>query len=141
MVSVGRPTKYTDEILVKAEEYIATYIEIGDEIPSNAGLAVFLGVSRDTVQVWYKDKGKEAFSYILDQIQAKQEQRLLSKGLNGGFNSSIAKLVLGKHGYHDKRDIEQNTTLKLKGIPDGLRILRSIRRDGQGESSEDTVSG
>jgi hypothetical protein len=27
---------------------------------------------------------------------------LIAKGLSGDFNSAIAKLVLGKHGYHDR---------------------------------------
>jgi len=39
----------------------------------------------------------------------------MSCGLSGEFNSNIAKLALGKHGYHDKQD---NT---LSG-PDGKPV-------------------
>ena len=46
------------------------------------------------------------FSDILADIKAKQESVLINKGLSGDFNSAITKLVLGKHGYHDKQDMD-----------------------------------
>jgi len=104
----GRPTEYNEEILSQARDYLENYKKLGDEIPSNAGLAVYLGLNRDTIQEWKKEKGKEEFSDTLEAIQAKQEQVLWNKGLNGEFNSSIAKLALGNHGHHEKKDIEAN---------------------------------
>jgi len=35
-------------------------------------------------------------------LNKRQEQILLKNGLNNKFNSNITKLVLGKHGYHDR---------------------------------------
>ena len=102
----GRPTEYNEEILSQARDYLANYKKLVDEIPSNAGLAVHLGLSRETIQAWGKEAGKEEFCYILEAIQVKQENVLINKGLNGDFNSNITKLVLGKHGYHEKKDIE-----------------------------------
>lgn len=45
----GRPTKYTDELLEMAEQYINVYKDEGDVIPSLAGLALYLGIARSTM--------------------------------------------------------------------------------------------
>lgn len=77
------------------------------ELPSVAGLAVFLGVARSTVYAWKDDEtelGKQ-FSDILERILAEQEKRLVNNGLSGVYNANIAKLALGKHGYTDKTDV------------------------------------
>lgn len=112
----GRPTKYSAEMIEKAQNYFENFEAEGDQIPSNAGLALCIGLSRQTIQVWGKEEGKEEFSYILDQIQAKQENLLINKGLTGDFNSNIAKLILGKHGYHAKQDHELSGELNIKKI-------------------------
>lgn len=100
----GRPTKFKGkETIDKAREYITGgFVGAGDEIPSAIGLADFLEVSTRTVYDW-----GEKFSHILAECLAQQEKTLINKGLNGGFNSAITKLVLGKHGYHEKIDNTQ----------------------------------
>lgn len=105
-IGVGRPTLYGPDVLEKTFQYLNIYTELGHEIPSNSGLAYYLGVTRQTVYEWGKDENKKEFSYMLDRIQQKQEIDCLSKGLNGDYNSNIAKLVLTKHGYHDKQDVD-----------------------------------
>ena len=102
----GRPTKYNEEVLKVTKEYIDNYADHGDMMPSVAGLAVLLGIRRETLHVWAKEEGKEIFSNMLGDLQAKQEQVLFNNGLNGTFNSTITKLALTKHGYHDKVDQE-----------------------------------
>ncbi len=99
----GRPTKYSNDTLIVARDYLNHYEKHGDQIPSIAGLAVILGVRRETLHVWAKEEGKEEFSNILGEILATQEKVLINKGLTGDFNPTIAKLVLGKHGYHDRQ--------------------------------------
>jgi hypothetical protein len=42
----------------------------------------------------------------LDRILATQELKLMDGGLTGDFNSAIAKLALGKHGYSEKHDVK-----------------------------------
>ena len=100
----GRPTKYTEEILDKARYYLKNYEECGDVIPSHIGLSLYIEICTSTVYDWASQKEKKPFSDILDQILNKQHQVLITKGLTGEFNSNICKLVLGKHGYHDKQD-------------------------------------
>ena len=46
------------------------------------------------------------FSNIFEKLMSEQEKVLVNKGLTGDYNSTIAKLILTKHGYSDKQDID-----------------------------------
>lgn len=100
----GRPTDYTPELIEKARSYLKEYEDEGDKIPSVVGLCKFLNRSRACVYRWAEEEGKEEFKDILENINELQSHVLINKGLSGEFNSNITKLVLGKHGYHDKQD-------------------------------------
>ncbi len=104
----GRPTKYNDEILAKAVDYLYRYEEepYNDVFPSVLGLACALKLGKSTLYDWAGQEGKQEFSDILEQINQSQEKVLLTKGLTNDFNSAITKLVLGKHGYHEKQQTE-----------------------------------
>ena len=104
---MARPTKWTKDIEEKAQAYITDYQLYGDMIPSIEGMAEHLGLHRDTLYDWSKDKSK-GFSDILGRCMQVQAKTLVNNGLNNTFNSAITKLVLGKHGYHDK--MEQDIT-------------------------------
>lgn len=101
----GRPTKYNQEIIDAADYYLENFAENDDVIPSIEGLSEHLNIARSTIYDWQKQEGKEEFSDILEKILAKQARILINSGLRGDFNSAIAKLALGKHGYHDRQDI------------------------------------
>ncbi|AKA61226.1 hypothetical protein [Pseudoalteromonas phage H103] len=102
----GRPTKYNEEALNTAEDYIVNFSDYGDAIPSVVGLAVALETHRDTIYAWAKEEGKEAFSDIVKRLSTNQERKLLNGGLDNSFNPTIAKLLLGKHGYSDKQETD-----------------------------------
>ena len=106
---MARPTKYSKEIVEKAYDYIDTYADSGDMIPSIEGLAIRLDLHRDTLYDWARQESKE-FSDILGKILQKQQFVLINNGLSNTFNSAITKLVLGKHGFHDK--MEQDISSK-----------------------------
>lgn len=78
-------------------------------LPTIEGLAVYLKVCRDTIYEW--ERNHTAFSYILGELRAKQARELIRKGLSGEYNSTIAKVLLTKHGYRD----ESNVDLTSKG--------------------------
>ena len=104
----GRPTKYNDEIGEKAWEYVnGGYVEAGDPAPIIEGLAVELGIHKDTVYDWASDPEKE-FSDVLKTLMAKQGQKLIAGGLSGVFNPNITKMLLTKHGYSDTKTIEHH---------------------------------
>lgn len=97
---VGRPSLLTPELKAKAVEYLNNFSEQGDVIPSTAGLACWLGISK--ASVYNYGEQDEEFLATLEAIQAKQESLTLNNGMTGVFNSTIAKLVLANHGYSDK---------------------------------------
>ena len=102
---MGRPTKYSEEIADQAEAYVnGGWRDMNHAIPAAARLARLLKVNKTTLYEWAKHH--ERFSNILDDMNAEQEMTLIDMGLLGEYNSNIVKLVLGKHGYHDR--VEQD---------------------------------
>ncbi len=116
---MGRPSKFA-ESLAKAKEYLmGGYETVGDVIPSVAGLACYLGVSRKTVYNYGEQS--EEFLHTLDGIGAMQENKLINKGLTGDFNSAITKLMLANHGYSDKQQVDHQSSdgsMTPKGLND-----------------------
>ena len=108
---MSRPTKYSNEILESANQYLEDFDADGSVIPSISGLAIRLSVHRDTIYTWSKDENKQEFSDTLERVVSKQELILLNKGLKGEFNSAIVKLALANHGYSNRKE----TTLSGPG--------------------------
>ena len=103
---MARPRLLTPELMEKAESYLDVWAAEGDVIPSIAGLALFLGVNRSSIQLWAKgeDELSDQFSGTLDRLMHMQERITLNKGLTGDFTAPISKLVLHNHGYSDKAE-------------------------------------
>ena len=144
---MARPTKYTDDLLDMAYEYLDNwkFNKEGEEIalPSHVGLAMHLNVSRSTMYSWAEEEDKQEFSDILENILEKQQSELINKGLMGVFNPTIAKLVLGKHGFNDNQklmtddgkggDAPLNQSVDVSKLSlSALKELRSL----QNESSD-----
>lgn len=122
----GRPKKLTPALLKKAEKYLderkdkmevvtgargsaVTYMV---KLPTIEGLARYLHVSRSTIYEWQGaeagDTLNEKFSDIIEDLQAEQADRLINQGLGGNYNSTIAKVLMTKHGYVEKSEVDQN---------------------------------
>jgi len=110
---VARPTKYTPELLEKANQYLEDWRTLGDMIPSHEALAMYLNLNRSTLYDWREHEDKAEFSNILDQILTMQHRELMNNGLSGDFNAAITKLALGKHGYSDKVDSSNKHAIDL----------------------------
>jgi hypothetical protein len=114
----GRPLTYSKDIIEKAKEYVdkcedeeyerirtegtasTTYeLKLKVKLPTIEGMALYLGVRRETLYDW-ESKYKE-FSNIIDKLRQKQADTLISKGLSGDYNPTIAKVLLTKHGYRE----------------------------------------
>jgi len=124
---MARPTIYSEEILKKTKEYVE---ECEDEteqetigmsakgtelfkntvvvkLPTMEGLSYHLNVNKDTLVEWAKIH--EEFSVAIDRLKAKQANALISNGLSGKYNPTIAKLLLSaNHGMREKSDITTN---------------------------------
>jgi hypothetical protein len=106
----GRISDYTPELVEKAWHYAdGGWQEVGDLVPSVAGLACEIGVSRETCYAWAKDETK-VFSDILSVIAKSQERQLLRGGLSSAFNASITKMILTKHGYSDRVETDHTSS-------------------------------
>lgn len=118
----GRPSKYKPELCQEVDKYILSCKDTIDEngklevnLPTIEDFADFIGVGERTVHDW-KEKFPE-FSQSLRKLVNSQKKKLLSNGLAGTYNPTIAKLVLSaNHGMSEKTqtDITSNgETLNL----------------------------
>jgi hypothetical protein len=118
----GRPTKLTDEVRAKAIEYIEVGYENDEAVPTIEGLAVYLSVTRRTLYNW-RDSDDD-FLYILDTLLVNQAKKIFSGALRGDLNTTISKLMLTKHGYSDRQEVDHSssdgsmkpTVITLQGV-------------------------
>jgi len=103
----GRPTKYSKRIIEKANEYLKTYKEKGDVIPTVAALSIELKINRETLYAWASKHSD--FSNIMTELKNVQERELINGSVNGSMNSTIAKLILHKHDYSERQQIDHTT--------------------------------
>ena len=107
--TMARPTDYNEKMLDKVKEYInsCTDTEVKNKIkvklPTIEGLASYINVNRDTIYEWCKVH--KAFSDIIESLREKQVESLINNGLSGDYNSTIAKVLLAKHGYRDAQEL------------------------------------
>lgn len=106
---MARPTEYNSKVLAKARDYLKNYEQYGDVVPTVAGLACELDFHRDTLYEWAKHEDKKDFSDILTRVMQIQERKLVSGGLVGGFNPAVTKMMLTKHGYSDKQELDHSS--------------------------------
>lgn len=138
-MKVGPPTKYNSKTLPKVWAYVKecedeVYIfqkqkgkvegfeeKIRTHLPTVVGLALKLGVSKETVYVWAKEN--QELSDALTRIKSMQEQALLNGGLSNRYNPLITKLILAtNHGYHEKKDITSDGKQIQVPIYGGLSV-------------------
>lgn len=110
---LGRPTIYSEDMVLKTQEYLSTCHDIEEDkengikakvkIPTIEGLAVYLGIHKDTIYDW--ESIHPTFSDVIDKLRGIQADRLLNNGLAGTYNPTIAKVLLTKHGYREGTDM------------------------------------
>ena len=107
---MARPTKYKAEFCdVIFEKYLES-CTAENKLPSIWGYAIFLGVIDETLEEWGNKYPK--FSAILKKIRNLQKEKLVNKGLDSTYNSTIAKMLLNvNHG------MKEGTDLNLGGQP------------------------
>lgn len=106
-----RPTSYGAEVIEAAKEYLEVYKEKGELIPSVVGLCRHIGRGKTTVYNWAAETTPEKaeFRDILEMIEENQHIELVSGGLGSAFNPTITKMMLTKHGYSDKQEIDHSS--------------------------------
>jgi len=127
----GRPTKYGPAIIKKARDYLENWEGTGDVVPSQVGLAIHCGIALSTAKVWAGDADKEKFSAIFGAIGDAQHRKLINGSLIGILNSTIAKVILTKHGYSDKKEITgaDGGPIETKKIPVSLEEIEAEMKE------------
>lgn len=120
---MSRPVEYNQEYVENAKKYLESCIDrpadkdsdikASVKIPTIEGLAVYLGINKDTVYDW--EKKYDEFSVVISKLRGEQADRLINNGLSGSYNPTIAKVLLTKHGYRE--GIDQTTNDKDLPIP------------------------
>lgn len=108
----GRPTKYSQKMLDKANEYVdGAYRDDGSVIPTVEGLANYLQVVVSTVENWGNDKNKPEFLGALKRLKQSQKLNLMNNALQGTYNPTIAKLILSaNHGMNEKTETDHTSS-------------------------------
>jgi hypothetical protein len=98
----GRPTKYNEDMIEIAEDYIQNHLEkYKDVIPMVEGLAIELGVAPTTIYEW--EKIYPDFSNTVRGLMTSQGRSLMNGALNGTLKEKTAGLLLGvNHGMIPK---------------------------------------
>lgn len=110
MSEAGRPTSYNQVIINKAQEYLDQCMAHDAGLPSIVDLCLHIGINKATVYRWRKDEDKAIFCDILDRVEMMQESSLIKNGLSGDYNSTIAKMMMTKHGYSDKQELDHTSS-------------------------------
>lgn len=105
---LGRPTKYSEGMQAKADNYVAHPEDYDDVVPTAAGLSLVLGVNKDTLYEWAKVH--EVFSDTLKALNSVQEKRLINGSLMSDYNATISKLMLANHGYREKSEVDNKSS-------------------------------
>ena len=148
-MGVGRPTKLTPELIEKAKTYLATctvtpietekgnisYVDV--KLPKVVSLALYLGISKSTVYDWCQgeDEIAKEFSDIVKEVEQKQEEMLIDKGLGGLFQPKTTGMLLSKHGYSERTETDITTKGdKVTGItPEALEIAKKYEEEIKGK--------
>jgi hypothetical protein len=109
----GRPIKLTPQVIADAWKYIEETMAVtpiaGGLLPTKEGLALKLKVTRQTMDNWSEQSPD--FLDIVKTLEKNQADRLIQYSLIGKYNPMITKLLLSKHGYVEKQEIDQNVNV------------------------------
>lgn len=81
---------------------------------TKVGLAVYLGITIQTLGEWEKDKD---FGEIVSQAKQKCEMDILNHSLIGTYTPSVSMFLLkNQHGYVDKQEVVSDNVQKIEII-------------------------
>jgi len=96
----GRPTKYNDDMLAQAQQYLQYCIDVPSAVPYGEELAIKLGIDDETILEWAKIHPE--FSATVKGVKRLQRQRLQGLGLHNRVNPTMAIFLLkANHGFVD----------------------------------------
>lgn len=136
---MARPTKLTKALCEDVTFYIKE-CKADKLLPTIEGLAVHLEINKTTIYEWKKSfvgdnsqitpeeheenvKLHEEFSNLIDNMLNIQANELINKGLKSEYNSTIAKVLLTKHGYREGIDTDMTSKGEKMSIGTATVVL------------------
>ncbi|EAJ7015413.1 hypothetical protein DLZ51_08640 [Campylobacter jejuni] len=110
-----------EELVSKIESYFNERVVLKETKESiifapktKVGLAVYLGITIQTLGEWEKDKD---FGEIISQAKQKCEMDILNHSLIGTYTPSVSMFLLkNQHGYVDKQEVVSDNVQKIEII-------------------------
>ncbi|EAI4712876.1 terminase small subunit [Campylobacter jejuni] len=110
-----------EELVSKIESYFNERVVLKETKESiifapktKVGLAVYLGITIQTLGEWEKDKD---FGEIVSQAKQKCEMDILNHSLIGTYTPSVSMFLLkNQHGYVDKQEVLSDNVQKIEII-------------------------
>ncbi|ELE4934480.1 hypothetical protein RC896_001765 [Campylobacter coli] len=110
-----------EELVSKIESYFNERVVLKETKESvifapktKVGLAVYLGITIQTLNEWEKDKD---FGEIVSQAKQKCEMDILNHSLIGTYTPSVSMFLLkNQHGYVDKQEVLSDNVQKIEII-------------------------
>ncbi|HHQ3988630.1 TPA: terminase small subunit [Campylobacter jejuni] len=110
-----------EELVSKIESYFNERVVLKETKESiifapktKVGLAVYLGITIQTLGEWEKDKD---FGEIVSQAKQKCEMDILNHSLIGTYTPSVSMFLLkNQHGYVDKQEVVSDSVQKIEII-------------------------
>ncbi|EAK2850152.1 hypothetical protein DLK73_02105 [Campylobacter jejuni] len=110
-----------EELVSKIESYFNERVVLKETKESiifapktKVGLAVYLGITIQTLGEWEKDKD---FREIVSQAKQKCEMDILNHSLIGTYTPSVSMFLLkNQHGYVDKQEVVSDNVQKIEII-------------------------
>ncbi|MBX1092673.1 hypothetical protein I9X18_04450 [Campylobacter jejuni] len=110
-----------EELVSKIESYFNERVVLKETKESiifapktKVGLAVYLGITIQTLGEWDKDKD---FGEIVSQAKQKCEMDILNHSLIGTYTPSVSMFLLkNQHGYVDKQEVVSDNVQKIEII-------------------------
>ncbi|EJF8766605.1 hypothetical protein M9G29_000382 [Campylobacter jejuni] len=110
-----------EELVSKIESYFNERVVLKETKESiifapktKVGLAVYLGITIQTLGEWEKDKD---FGEIVSQTKQKCEMDILNHSLIGTYTPSVSMFLLkNQHGYVDKQEVVSDNVQKIEII-------------------------
>jgi hypothetical protein len=70
------------------------------------GLVIYQYGGTQRVQEWKKDEDKEEFRVLCARVMSMQQKELINMGLSRKTDASLSKLLLMKHGFSDRQEVD-----------------------------------
>jgi len=117
MKTLGRPSKYDESMLTKAQAYVQ-HCQNAKEMPYIEELALQLGIHDDTIVEWAKEN--EDFSATVKQLKMIQRFRLKKGTLEKELHAPFAMFLLTVN--HGLKEVEK---AEAKPLEVSIRMVKA----------------